>query len=106
MTRPAPALASNRRIIGLAVAALGALIVEPLYVLVDTAIVGRLGTAELGGLALSATVLSLVVSACTFLIYGTTERVARYAQNTSANHTNVLVTPLTRVFSSRRRKTA
>lgn len=73
----APALASNRRIVGLAVAALGALIVEPLYVLVDTAIVGRLGTAELGGLALSATVLSLVISACTFLVYGTTERVAR-----------------------------
>jgi MATE family, multidrug efflux pump len=48
-----------------------------LYVLVDTAIVGRLGTAQLGGLALSATVLSLVVNACTFLIYGTTERVAR-----------------------------
>lgn len=45
--------------------------------LVDTAIVGRLGTAQLGGLALSATVLSLVVSACTFLTYGTTERVAR-----------------------------
>lgn len=45
--------------------------------LVDTAIVGRLGTPQLGGLALSATVLSLVVSACTFITYGTTERVAR-----------------------------
>jgi MATE family, multidrug efflux pump len=69
--------ATDRRIVALAVPALGALAVEPLYVLVDTAIVGRLGTAQLGGLALSATVLSLVVSACTFLVYGTTERVAR-----------------------------
>ncbi len=45
--------------------------------MVDTAIVGRLGTAQLGGLALSATVLSIVVAGCNFLTYGTTERVAR-----------------------------
>ena len=68
---------ADRRIIALAIPALGSLAVEPLYVLVDTAIVGRLGTAQLGGLALSATVLALVINACTFLIYGTTERVAR-----------------------------
>ncbi|MGI9028891.1 MAG: MATE family efflux transporter, partial [Ilumatobacteraceae bacterium] len=61
----------------LAVPALGSLAVEPLYVLVDTAIVGRLGTAQLGGLALAATVLSFVVAGCNFLTYGTTERVAR-----------------------------
>ena len=69
--------ATDRRIIGLALPALGSLAAEPLYVLVDTAIVGRLGTAQLGGLALAATVLSLVVAACNFLTYGTTERVAR-----------------------------
>lgn len=68
---------TDRRIVALALPALGGLAVEPLYVLVDTAIVGRIGTAQLGGLALSATVLSLVVAACTFLTYGTTERVAR-----------------------------
>ncbi len=67
----------DRRIVGLAVPALGSLAVEPLYVLVDTAIVGRLGTAQLGGLALAATVLSFVVAGCNFLTYGTTERVAR-----------------------------
>lgn len=77
MSTPAPAPASDRRILSLAVAALGALVVEPMYVLVDTAVVGRLGTPQLGGLALSATVLSLAVNACTFLIYGTTERIAR-----------------------------
>ncbi|CAN5724010.1 hypothetical protein BH24ACT5_BH24ACT5_18220 [soil metagenome] len=47
--------------------------------LADTAIVGRLGTAQLGGLALAATILTLMVSAGTFLVYGTTERVARFA---------------------------
>ena len=61
----------------LAVPALGALAVEPLYVLVDTAIVGRIGTAQLAGLALAATVLSFVVVGSNFLAYGTTERVAR-----------------------------
>jgi putative MATE family efflux protein len=69
--------ATDRRILALALPALGSLAAEPLYVLVDTAIVGRLGTAQLGGLALAATVLSLVVAACNFLTYGSTERVAR-----------------------------
>ena len=68
---------TDRRIVRLALPALGSLAAEPLYVLVDTAIVGRLGTAQLGGLALAATVLSLVVAGCNFLTYGTTERVAR-----------------------------
>jgi putative MATE family efflux protein len=69
--------ATDRRILGLALPALGSLAVEPLYVLVDTAIVGRLGTAQLGGLALAATVLGFIVAGCNFLTYGTTERVAR-----------------------------
>ncbi len=69
--------ATDRRILRLALPALGSLAVEPLYILVDTAIVGRLGTAQLGGLAIAATVLGLVVAACNFLTYGTTERVAR-----------------------------
>ena len=68
---------TDRRIIALAIPALGSLAVEPLYVLVDTAIVGRLGTAQLGGLAIAATVLGLVAAGCNFLTYGTTERVAR-----------------------------
>jgi putative MATE family efflux protein len=68
---------TDRRILRLAVPALGALAVEPLYVLVDTAIVGRLGTDQLAGLALAAVVLSFVVAGSNFLAYGTTERVAR-----------------------------
>ena len=67
----------DRRILRLAFPALGSLAVEPLYVLVDTAIVGRLGTEQLAGLAVAATVLSFVFAGANFLTYGTTERVAR-----------------------------
>ncbi|HEY5662582.1 MAG TPA: MATE family efflux transporter [Ilumatobacter sp.] len=67
----------DRRILALAVPALGSLAVEPVYVLVDTAIVGRLGTEQLAGLAIAATVLSFVFAGANFLTYGTTERVAR-----------------------------
>jgi putative MATE family efflux protein len=67
---------TDRRIVRLAVPALGSLAVEPLYVLVDTAVVGRLGTDPLAGLALAATVLSFVVAGSNFLTYGTTEQVA------------------------------
>jgi putative MATE family efflux protein len=69
--------AVDRRIIGLAIPALGTLAAEPLYRLVDTAIVGRLGTDELGGVAIAVSVLSIVVGGSNFLAYGTTERVAR-----------------------------
>ncbi|XAY08329.1 DNA damage-inducible protein F [Paraconexibacter sp. AEG42_29] len=61
----------------LAVPALGALAAEPLYLLADTAIVGHLGTLELGALALAATALTSVVALCNFLTYGTTAQVAR-----------------------------
>jgi len=67
----------DRRILSLAIPALGSLAVEPVYVLVDTAIVGRLGTSQLAGLAVAATVLALVFAGSNFLTYGTTERVAR-----------------------------
>jgi putative MATE family efflux protein len=66
----------DRRIVALALPALGTLAVEPLYRLVDTAIVGRLGTEQLAGLAVAAAILALVVAGSNFLTYGTTERVA------------------------------
>lgn len=69
--------AVDRRIVSLALPALGSLAVEPVYILVDTAIVGRLGTEELAGLAVAATVLSFIFAGANFLTYGTTERVAR-----------------------------
>jgi putative MATE family efflux protein len=67
---------TDRRILGLAVPALGSLIVEPLYNLTDTAIVGHLGRAPLGGLALAATVLNLLGWTFGFLQMTTTSEVA------------------------------
>jgi len=69
--------AYDAEIVRLAVPALGALAAEPLYLLVDTAIVGHLGTPQLAALALAATVLSNLVALCIFLTYGTTARVTR-----------------------------
>ncbi|MDP9241461.1 MAG: MATE family efflux transporter [Actinomycetota bacterium] len=66
-----------RRILALTVPALGVLAAEPLYLLVDTAVVGHLGATALGGLALGAVVVSLVVAPASFLEYGTTGRAAR-----------------------------
>ena len=68
--------ALDRRIMAIAVPALGSLLVEPIYVLTDTAVVGRLGTVPLGGLALASTVLTTLVWVFNFLSYGTTVRVA------------------------------
>ena len=67
----------DRRIIRLGIPALGTLAAEPLYRIVDTAIVGRLGTDQLAGLAIAVTILALVVAGSNFLTYGTTERVAK-----------------------------
>ncbi len=67
----------DREIRRLAVPALGALAAEPLYVLVDTAIVGHLGTTELAALALAAAVLSASFTVLNFLTYGTTAHVSR-----------------------------
>jgi putative MATE family efflux protein len=67
----------DREIVGLAVPALGALAAEPLYVLVDTAIVGHLGTVQLAALAIAATALTSAFTVFNFLTYGTTARVSR-----------------------------
>jgi putative MATE family efflux protein len=67
-----------RRIAGLALPALGVLAAEPLYLLFDLAVVGRLGALPLAGLAIGGLVLSLVASQLTFLSYSTTARSARY----------------------------
>ncbi len=51
---------------------------EPLYLLFDTAVVGRLGALALAGLAIGGLILDLVGSDLTFLSYGTTARSARH----------------------------
>lgn len=73
-----PAPATGRRIAGLALPALGVLAAEPLYLLFDLAVVGRLGALALAGLAIGGLVLALVSSQLTFLSYGTTARAARF----------------------------
>jgi len=67
----------DREILGLALPALGALAAEPLYVLVDTAIVGHLGRSQLAALGLAGTVLAGAFTIFNFLTYGTTAVVAR-----------------------------
>ncbi|MEF9912064.1 MATE family efflux transporter [Streptomyces sp. P5-A9] len=67
----------DREIIALAVPAFGALVAEPLFVMVDSAIVGHLGTPQLAGLAVAAALLTTAVSVFVFLAYATTAAVAR-----------------------------
>jgi putative MATE family efflux protein len=67
----------DREIFRLALPALGALAAEPLYLLVDTAIVGHLGRSQLAALGIAAAVLGGVFAIFNFLQYGTTAQVAR-----------------------------
>lgn len=75
---PESAPVTGRRIAGLALPALGVLAAEPLYLLFDIAVIGRLGAVALAGLAIGGLVLSLLSSQLTFLSYGTTARSARF----------------------------
>ncbi len=75
--RPADLRRHDREILRLAVPAFLALVAEPLFLLGDAAVVGRLGTVPLAGLGIAATILSTVVGLCVFLAYGTTASVAR-----------------------------
>ncbi len=84
-----------RRIIALALPALGVLAAEPLYLLFDTAVVGRLGAVSLAGLAIGGVVVAMVGSQLTFLSYGTTARSARFygsGDRRSAVHEGVQAT--------------
>jgi putative MATE family efflux protein len=66
-----------RGIAGLALPALVVLAAEPLYVLVDTAVVGHLGPTELAALAIGGGVMAVAVFLGNVLAYGTTGRAAR-----------------------------
>ena len=67
----------DREVLRLAVPALGALVAEPLFLLADSAVVGRLGTLPLAGLGIAGAALGAAVSLFVFLAYGTTAGVAR-----------------------------
>ena len=67
----------DAEILRLAVPAFGALVAEPLFLLADSAIVGRIGTVPLGGLGVASQALTTLVGISIFLAYGTTAAVAR-----------------------------
>ena len=67
----------DKEMLTLAAPALGALFAEPLFLAVDSAIVGQLGTAQMAGRGVASAVLLNVVLLCVFLAYGTTTVVAR-----------------------------
>ncbi|HEY2877626.1 MATE family efflux transporter [Nocardioides sp.] len=69
---------SVRRMLTLATSAFLVLAAEPLYLLVDTAVVGHLGAHALGALAVGTTLMAVLAIVGTFVEYGTTSRAARW----------------------------
>ncbi|WP_159502237.1 MATE family efflux transporter [Microbacterium sp. 18062] len=67
----------NRQILTLAVPALGALVAEPLFLIVDAALIGHLGVVPLAALGIAGAVLQTIVGLMVFLAYSTTPAVAR-----------------------------
>ncbi|MFV0428217.1 MAG: MATE family efflux transporter [Arachnia sp.] len=67
----------GRHVLSLAIPAFGALLAQPLMLLADTAIVGRIGTTELAGLGIGSTVLLTFSGLMIFLAYGSTAVVSR-----------------------------
>jgi putative MATE family efflux protein len=78
VTEPSPGRRAPS-VLSLALPALVVLAAEPLYLLVDTAVVGNLGTVPLGGLAVGGALLAWAAGLLNFLAYGTTARAARRA---------------------------
>jgi putative MATE family efflux protein len=66
----------DRDIVKLALPALGALAAEPTYLLVDTAVIGHLGTQQLAALGLAATFLASIFWLFNFLANATTTQIA------------------------------
>jgi putative MATE family efflux protein len=64
--------------LSLAASAFLVLAAEPLYLLVDTAVVGHLGPRALAGLGVGAALMGLLTIVGTFVEYGTTARAARW----------------------------
>lgn len=77
MARQAPLRLTDRRILALAVPALGTLAADPLLSLADTAFVARLGTVPLAALGIDTALFSFAFFAFNFLAYATTPMVAR-----------------------------
>lgn len=69
--------AIDRRITALALPTLATLLVEPLMVAADSAMVGHLGTDQLAGLTLGSAIPATAVGLCIFLAYATTATAGR-----------------------------
>ena len=69
---------TTKRILSLALPSLGALIAEPLFTVIDSTMVGHLGTPQLAGLGVAATVLNTAVGLFIFLAYSTTSLAGRH----------------------------
>lgn len=83
MTEPAEGAADagtapTARLLALTGSAFVVLAAEPLYLLVDTAVVGHLGSRALAGLGIGAALLALLTIVGAFVEYGTTARAARW----------------------------
>ncbi len=70
--------ATTRRLLALSASAFVVLAAEPLYLLVDTAVVGHLGSVSLSGLGIGGALMALLTVVGTFVEYGTTSRSARW----------------------------
>lgn len=77
MTTPGAPKTLNREILRLAVPALGALVAEPAFLAIDSALVGHLGVVPLAGLGIAAALLQTIVGLLIFLAYASTPAVAR-----------------------------
>jgi putative MATE family efflux protein len=77
MGTPVATTPTLRRVAALALPALVVLAAEPLYVLVDTAVVGHLGRTPLAGLAIGGSVLTVAAWLGAVVSYGTTATAAR-----------------------------
>jgi putative MATE family efflux protein len=76
MTVAEPTL-DTRRLLALSASAFMVLAAEPLYLLVDTAVVGHLGSVSLGALGIGAALMDVLLVVGAFVEYGTTSRAAR-----------------------------
>lgn len=74
---PRAVQAGPREVLALAIPAFLALVAEPLFLMVDAAVVGRLGVVPLAGLGTASSVLLTATGVFVFLAYGTTSVVAR-----------------------------
>ncbi len=68
----------DRQILALALPALGGLVASPIFVMIDSSMVGHLGADPLAALSLASSILTTAVGLFVFLTYATTATTARH----------------------------